>query len=99
MGSTAGLLPPSAVVALSSPFSFVLASDLWEPDDEDGRSSSGFGCINVNGNSATNSLKYLQSHFSICELRYIHNIQQKYISVDLTYPPNVPRNSFILTLY
>ena len=58
MGSTAGLLPPSAVAALSSPFSFVLASDLWEPDDEDGRSSSGFGCINVNGNSATNSLKY-----------------------------------------
>jgi len=41
-----------------SPFSFVLVSDLCDPDDEQGRSlSSGFGCINVNGNSATSSLK------------------------------------------
>ena len=41
-----------------SPFSFVmLDSDLCEPEEEDGRSSSsGFGCISVNGSSATRSL-------------------------------------------
>ena len=47
-----------ALAAFSSPFSFILASDLWEPDEEDGRSSSGFGCISVKGSSATSSLKY-----------------------------------------
>lgn len=57
MGSTGGLLLASAAAAFSSPFSFALVSDLWEPDEEDGRSSSGLGCIKVNGNSATNSLK------------------------------------------
>ena len=41
-----------------SPFSLVLDSDLWDPDDDDGRSvSSGFGCISVNGSSATSSLQ------------------------------------------
>ncbi len=51
---------PFVVVVVApdvSPFSLVLDSDLCEPDDDDGRSdSSGFGCISVNGSSATNSL-------------------------------------------
>ena len=48
----------TALAAFSSPFSFILVSDLWEPEEEDGRSSSGFGCINVKGSSATSSLQY-----------------------------------------
>ena len=49
---------PDEGAGLFSPFSFVLFSDLCDPEDEDGRSdSSGFGCIRVKGNSATNSLK------------------------------------------
>jgi hypothetical protein len=51
---------PFVVVVVApdvSPFSLVLDSDLCDPDDDDGRSdSSGFGCISVNGSSATNSL-------------------------------------------
>ena len=42
----------------ASPFSLPLISDLCEPELELGRSeSSGFGCINVKGSSATSSLK------------------------------------------
>jgi hypothetical protein len=65
--STSGLVDaavasfsPFVVVVVApdvSPFSLVLDSDLCDPDDDDGRSdSSGFGCISVNGSSATNSL-------------------------------------------
>ena len=62
---TAGVEPEVAEAADSlspfpvSPFSFVLDSDLCDPDDDEGRSlSSGFGCIRVNGSSATSSLKW-----------------------------------------
>ena len=60
IGSIGGLLLASATALFSSPFSFALVSDLWEPDEEDGRSSSGLGCIKVNGNSATNSLQTIE---------------------------------------
>jgi hypothetical protein len=47
-----------AAFEVGSPFSLVLVSDLCDPEDDDGRSSSnGLGCINVNGNSATSSLQ------------------------------------------
>ena len=50
-----------------SPFSLVLDSDLCDPDDDEGRSvSSGFGCISVNGSSATSSLKEKNQSFTEC---------------------------------
>ena len=48
-----------------SPFSLVLVSDLCDPDEDEGRSlSSGFGCISVNGSSATNSLQKKVSFYN-----------------------------------
>ena len=46
-----------------------LDSDLCEDEDE-GRSSSsrGFGCIRVNGNSATRSLKSCKKNFLMSEI-------------------------------
>ena len=61
-GTDAAAAPVKAAAPAVSPFSFVEAtdSDLWDPEDEEGRSGSGsgLGCIKVNGSSATSSLKH-----------------------------------------
>ena len=63
-------------LAVVSPFSFVLVSDLCDPDEEHGRSlSSGFGCISVNGNSATSSLKNTKNICFTTRLRYRYVIR------------------------
>lgn len=56
-----------------------LDSDLCEDEDE-GRSSSsrGFGCIRVNGNSATRSLKSCKKNFFMSEMNEKKNPQLKF---------------------
>lgn len=51
-------------------------------------SSSGFGCIKINGNSATKSL--IKTVFKFFTVLY---------NFPTTYPPNAPKHNFTLTLY
>lgn len=61
--------------SLFSPFSLALRSvDLWDPEEDEGRSvSSGFGCMSVNGSSATNSLWRREVFFLIDDRYYNSN--------------------------
>ena len=61
---------PEVCFEVDSPFSFMLESDLCDPEEEEGRSSSsGLGCINVKGNSATRSLKRIAMQFLLWVVR------------------------------